>query len=277
MFTALALVVLGLIFGSFINALIWRVHEQEAGEGRREKGKNLSILNGRSQCPHCGHELAAKDLVPVLSWLFLKGKCRYCGQPVSLQYPVVEAATAAWFLLSYFFWPGGVFGVGEWVLIITWLAVSVGLIALAVYDFLWQLLPNRILYPTFLAALYGRLTYILVFSPHILHDLGSLILSILVASGLFWLLFHVSDGKWIGYGDVRLGLVTGTVLASPLKSFLMIFTASVLGTIFVVPELLSGRKQLVSKIPFGPFLIMATALTLLFGQQFIDWYKHLMA
>src|SRR4051794_11351319 len=104
------LLFLGLCFGSFINALVWRVHEQEKGK----KTRNLSILHGRSQCPHCGHELAAKDLIPVISWLLLKGKCRYCGQPISRQYPAVEATTSGWFLLSYYFWPGGVFGVGEW-------------------------------------------------------------------------------------------------------------------------------------------------------------------
>jgi len=85
-----------------------------------------------------------------------------------------------------------------------------------------------------------------------------------------------SSGKWIGYGDVRLGLITGTVLADPLLSILMIFVASVLGTLIALPALATGRKRLNSKLPFGPFLITATALVLLFGQIPINWYKQLL-
>ena len=101
-------------------------------------------------------------------------------------------------------------------------------------------------------------------------------LSVAVASGIFWLIFMVSDGKWIGYGDVRLGIITGTVLATPVKSFLMIFTASILGLLFVLPALITGRQKLATKVPFGPFLITATFIVLLFGQQLIDWYEGLL-
>jgi leader peptidase (prepilin peptidase)/N-methyltransferase len=273
------LFLLGLCLGSFINALVWRIHEQANSKKQNIKAKkveNLSILSGRSQCTNCGHQLAAKDLIPVLSWLILRGRCRYCGKPISRQYPAVELATAVWFGLSYVFWPGGVYGVGEWILLTSWLTASVGLIALAVYDFRWQQLPNKILYPALIAALAGRLAYILVLAPHKAHSFGLLSLSLLVASGLFWLIFTVSGGKWIGYGDVRLGLVTGTILASPAKSLLMIFLASIIGTLFVAPALVSGRKQLASKIPFGPFLILATAISLLFGDSLINLYKNLL-
>src|SRR3989344_6490262 len=120
------LIVLGLAFGSFVNALVWRLHEQEerakSKEQRRKKGKakntaklsshtsvlsskDLSILKGRSMCPSCKHGLAAKDLVPVLSWLTLRGKCRYCHKPISIQYPLVELITATLFVISYLLWP----------------------------------------------------------------------------------------------------------------------------------------------------------------------------
>jgi prepilin signal peptidase PulO-like enzyme (type II secretory pathway) len=269
------LVILGLCFGSFINALVWRVHEQAKGKGQRSKAKDLSILKGRSMCPHCGHELAANDLVPVISWLFLRGKCRYCSRSISPQYPLVEAATALWFVFSYAFWPETLNG-GQWVLLITWLATSVGLIALAAYDFRWQLLPNRILYPTFYVALAGRLVYIIGFAPNKGHSLTSLVTSLLVASGIFWLLFTVSEGKWIGFGDVRLGLISGTVLADPFKSLLMIFLASVLGTLSVIPALAAGRKGLASRIPFGPFLILSTGICVLYGDSIINWYQGLL-
>lgn len=256
------LVVLGLCFGSFVNALVWRVH------------KKKDIVRERSQCVHCGHQLPAKDLVPILSWLALRGKCRYCQKPISPQYPIVEISLGVVFALSYYFWPVALQG-GEWVLFVTWLSTSVGLLTLAVYDLRWMLLPNNILYPTFLVAICGRLAYILFFSHDIAHSSWLLALSILVAGGIFWLIYELSRGKAIGFGDVRLGLISGTVLADPLLSLQMIFVASVLGTIAILPGLLKGRKTLTSKVPYGPFLILATFIVLLFGASFSGWYQNL--
>jgi leader peptidase (prepilin peptidase)/N-methyltransferase len=100
--------------------------------------------------------------------------------------------------------------------------------------------------------------------------------SVAVASGIFWLLFIASAGKWIGFGDIRLGIITGTVLAQPAKSFLMILLASILGTLFALPGLFSKKKTLLSKLPYGPFLIVATAITLLVGGSILDWYQKLL-
>jgi leader peptidase (prepilin peptidase) / N-methyltransferase len=268
---------LGLIFGSFVNALVWRVRQNELrAKSSKPKAKKLSVVTGRSQCPDCGHGLAAKDLIPVLSWLSLRGRCRYCHQPISRQYPLVELAMAITFGLSYYFWPANLSGAGEDILFVTWLGASVGLMALLVYDWKWQLLPNKILYPTLLLALAGRLVYLGDFEPHKGHALLTWLLSVTAASGVFWALYVVSSGRWIGYGDVRLGLITGTVLGHPYKSLLMIFLASVIGCLLVLPALVSGQKNWTSKIPFGPFLIIATALTLLFGSSIINWYKSLL-
>lgn len=264
------LATLGLAFGSFINALVWRVHQQETA------GSEVSILSGRSQCPKCGRELAPKDLIPILSWLILRGRCRYCGQAISVQYPLVEAATAAVFVISYSFWPGGVYGAGEQTLLVTWLATSVGLIALFIFDLRWMLLPNHIIYPTLAVAAAGRLAYILSFEPQKAHAFISWLLSVLVASGIFWLIFMVSSGKLIGYGDVRLGLIVGTVLVDPLKSILVIFFASLAGSLFMLPSLITKKSSLVSKLPYGPFLVLATFFVVLLGDQLIDWYRRLL-
>ncbi len=254
---------LGVCFGSFVNALTWRLHTKK------------DWIKARSQCPYCGHTLAAKDLVPVLSWLMLRGRCRYCKHSISLQYPLVELAGGLVFAISYLFWPANLAS-GQTVLLVTWLAASVGLLALLVYDFRWMLLPSKIIYPTFALAATGRLVYLIGFEQNKPHALLWWLLSLAVASGLFWLLFMVSSGRWIGYGDVRLGLITGTILANPAKSFLMIFSASILGIIFVLPALASGRKNLAAKIPYGPFLIVACGITLLFGSSFLDWYSGLL-
>jgi leader peptidase (prepilin peptidase)/N-methyltransferase len=275
--TVIILAWLGLAFGSFVNALTWRLHEQtrrKTPKKNASKQANLSILNGRSLCPECRHLLAWYDLIPVFSWAALKGRCRYCKKPISWQYPVVELLQAAIFVSSYLLWPSGVNSGGDWLLLSVWLATSVGLLALAVYDTKWMLLPNRIIYPTFLIAAAGRMVYILGFASHKGHHLLLWAASIMVASGIFWVLFTVSQGKWIGFGDVRLGLITGTVLAHPSSSFLMILMASVLGTVFALPGLLLGKRTLVSRLPYGPFLIAATFLTLLFGEKILNWYEH---
>jgi prepilin signal peptidase PulO-like enzyme (type II secretory pathway) len=137
-----------------------------------------------------------------------------------------------------------------------------------------MVLPSRILYPTLVVAIIGRLGYILFCADSKLHKLVLLVFSLLVASGFFWLLFYVSSGRWIGFGDVRLGLITGTLLATPAKSLLMLFLASLLGTLFVLPAMVTGRSKMTSRIPYGPFLIIATSAVLLFGQPFITWYQN---
>jgi leader peptidase (prepilin peptidase)/N-methyltransferase len=268
------LIWLGLSFGSFVNALVWRVHEQSKKK-RSKKSKNLSILTGRSQCEHCGHVLGWKDLIPVFSWLFLRGKCRYCGKSISWDSPAGEIAMAAVFVASYIWWPGGLHGAGDWILFITWLISSVGLMALLIYDARWMLLPNRIIYPTLFVAVAGRLIYLLGFEANKPRQLLAWLLSLLVASGIFWLLFAASRGKLIGFGDVRLGWITGTILAKPGESFLMIVLASLLGTLFVLPDLITRKKTAASKLPYGPFLIAATFVVLLFGSDFINWYTNL--
>jgi prepilin signal peptidase PulO-like enzyme (type II secretory pathway) len=275
---------LGLSLGSFVNALVFRLHEQSKKSTSRPVDQlssvqknfaNLSILSGRSMCPNCGHQLSARDLVPIFSWILLKGRCKYCKKPIHWQYPAVELAAATVFVTSYLFWPGGLHSHGSIVLFVAWLATSVGLLALLVCDFRWMLLPSKIIYPTLIIVVAGRLTYLIGYEPDHWHGLIKWILSVAVSSGLFWLIFMSSKGAWIGYGDVRLGLITGTVLADPLKSLLMVFVASLLGLIFTVPTMIVKRKGLTGRIPYGPFLITATAIVLLFGQSAIDWYRRL--
>lgn len=261
--TIIILAWLGLSFGSFLNALTWRIH------------KKKDWVRGRSQCEHCNHKLASSDLVPLFSWLLLRGRCRYCKKPISWQHPAVELATAAVFVFSYVLWPAGdVQGGGEWTLFITWLLSAVGLLALLVYDARWMLLPNKLIYPTLTVAVTGRFIYTIGSAPDTWQAFLQWALAVMVASGVFWALFMISKGRWIGYGDVRLGLITGTLLATPAKSFLMLFLASILGLLFVLPGLINSKKSLTTRLPYGPFLISATFIVFLFGGDIIDWYKR---
>jgi leader peptidase (prepilin peptidase)/N-methyltransferase len=260
-------VILGLILGSFANALVWRLHEQE-----KSHDKALSITKGRSMCPHCHHELAAKDLIPLFSWLALRGKCRYCGKPISYQYPLVELATAGLFVASYVWWPLDLHGV-QWALFGLWLAILVGLMALLVYDLRWQLLPNRIIYPlTGIAAVMALITVATADRPAV--ALLNLVGSVAVGSGLFYILFQVSGGKWIGGGDVKLGWIIGLTAGTPARSLLVIFIAALSGSLVSLPLLASKRLNRTSTVPFGPFLIMGLIIVQLFGHAILAWYRR---
>ncbi|MDL2363581.1 MAG: prepilin peptidase [Patescibacteria group bacterium] len=271
-----AIVLLGLCFGSFINALVWRVHEQ-AKEGDKKKPskqylKSLSVMHGRSMCPDCKHQLHTKDLLPVVSWASTRGRCRYCKKPISLQYPIVELSTVLLFLVSYLYWPSSIVGI-EIIVFGLWLAVLTGLIALAVYDLRWMLLPNKILFPLFIPA--GIIAVIRI----VQHDKPStailmLIFSVLVSGGIFWLLFQLSSGKWIGGGDVKLGWLIGVLVLMPASSMLVIFIASLLGSLVSVPLLYSKKLARTSVIPFGPFLIIASIITVLFGSSILEYYRR---
>jgi len=262
------LIVVGLCLGSFVNALVWRLHEQTKNPDNRE----LSIGRGRSICPNCGHQLRAKDLVPIFSWLLLGGKCRYCAQPISAQYPLVESATAALFVASYAWWPS-ISGAAEVTIFILWLALLTGLMALLVYDSRWLLLPNRILYP--LAVIASVQAVILIISADKpLTALTNTLLATIIGGGLFYLLFQFSDGKWIGGGDVKLGWLLGLIAGTPARSLLLIFIASVLGSLVSIPLLASKRLKRTSVIPFGPFLIIALIIVQLFGADILQWYQQ---
>lgn len=223
-------------------------------------------------CPHCKHELAAIDLLPVVSWVVQRGKCRYCQASISIQYPVVELLTAALFVVSYLWWPEP-FSTSQTVVFIIWLAVLIGLVALTVYDLRWYLLPNRILYPTGvlagLLAIVGAAT-----SDEPVKAVLNTALAVLVGGGIFYAMFQFSKGKWIGGGDVKLGWVLGLILATPARSFLMIFLSAALGTLISLPLLATHKLKPTSKVPFGPFLIIAAFVTVLWGQAILDWYQR---
>jgi prepilin signal peptidase PulO-like enzyme (type II secretory pathway) len=252
----LLLTVFGLILGSFVNALVWRIR------------KKRNWVSERSECTHCHHKLAALDLIPVVSWIMLRGKCRYCHKKIE-DTPVAELALPALFLTSYYFWPMALEGRGL-IEFIFWLVFLVGLLALTIYDFKWFLLPDKMVFPLVgLAAV-----QVLVVSAYerdwriIVGAVGGA----LVVSGIFYLLFQISKGTWIGGGDVKLGLILGLLAGGVLEGFLVLFAASVAGLIAALPAVLKGRANRKTQIPFGPFLILGLIVVKLFGKDILDWY-----
>lgn len=280
----IAVCIVGLCLGSFVNAFVWRLREQDALKeakptGLGKKLRELSITHGRSMCPDCQHQLSAKDLIPVVSWMTLLGKCRYCKKPIAKQYPAVELAGGILAAVSYWFWPYANDGWGKTdiILFALWLLIIVSFLALVIYDMRAYLLPDKIVrLVTFLAIVF---TFVHAFSGGdgwmtLLHAA----IGAVVISGLFYLLYQVSKGRWIGGGDVKLGIPLGLLAGGLLPAILLLFVASVLGTLYAGMVMLkSGKKQLqkAMRIPFGPFLILGCIVAVLFGANMIDWYSDI--
>lgn len=269
----IALVVFGVMIGSFINAFTWRWRQTRDDDGNKiklskKKAAELSIATGRSMCPHCKHQLQSYDLVPIGSWLSLKGRCRYCKAKIGVQYPFVEALTGTLFGLTYVWWPYGFSALG-WVQFACWLVLVGGFVALAIYDLRWLLLPFKMLYPLIAIAM------LMIIARAIdTQDFGVLVNSIAAAAvlgGLFYGLHTVSKGKWIGGGDVVAAPMLGLLAGGLGEVFLLLFGASVIGIVAGIPMLVRKKDKKV-QIPFGPMLFIATYFVVLFGSQVVDWY-----
>lgn len=262
-FVVVILFVVGAALGSFSLVLAWRMHDKK------------DWVRGRSACDACHHVLSAIDMVPVISWLALRGKCRYCRKSFSKQLLFAEVLLGSALAGSWVFWPFSTSTLIEYLLFVVWVLLSVILSALFWYDLRWYILPNSLVYTLLvLSIVFAGLRSAIVgfsFTNSILMPL----LAVALISGLFFSLFWVSRGKWIGFGDVRLGYSLGLLVTNPLLAWLMLFFASVLGIVTALPSLLGGSRKLSSKIPFGPLLITATIMVVLFGQQTIDAYLEL--
>lgn len=266
------LVLLGLCLGSFVNATVWRLHEQSKPRKKRAASDAaLSIAKGRSMCTHCKHELGVFDLIPLFSWVFLRGKCRYCGHKID-DNPLVELVLPIVFVISYLFWPFA-FDADGIALFVIWLFALVGLMTLVVYDLRWMLLPDKIVLPLIALGAIGAAVFVILNNDATtLQQIASVLASVGVAGGLFYFLFQVSKGRWIGGGDVKLGFALGLLLLTPDKSFIMLFLASLIGTGVVIPLMLLKKINRRSHVPFGPFLIVATIIAQLFGASLLQWY-----
>lgn len=265
-------ILLGLCFGSFVNAFVWRLRQKTLEPKKRKASlEDLSITKGRSMCVNCGHTLHTLDLLPVVSWVALRGRCRYCRKPISWQYPLVELTTAVLFVVSYIFWPYSLEGIAVLALGLWWVCL-VGFMALLIYDIRWMLLPNKIIFPLYgVAALF---VVVRMLTESSFEPLVGAAFGVVIGGGIFYALFQVSRGSWIGGGDVKLGFLLGALLGDAVLAGLALFIASLLGTVLAVGLMVSRKLTAKSRIPFGPFLIAATIIVQLFGQDIVDWYSR---
>lgn len=244
--------VFGLVVGSFLNVVVYRV---PAG---------LSVVAPRSRCPACETEIAARDNVPVLSWLLLRGRCRSCGQSISSRYPLVELACAVLFAAC-----AVRFGADP--ALPAFCVWSAGLLALSLIDLDHFLLPKKVLYPASFAT--GGL---LVVAAAVDGRWGSLRSAAIATAACAAVIFviHFVYPAGMAFGDVRLagmiGLAAGWI--SVAHAALGIFIGFLLASVIGVALIATGRKSRKDPIPFGPFLAAGGVLAVLVGDPIVSWY-----
>lgn len=247
---ALLVFLLGLCVGSFLNVVILRTHEREH-------------LDGRSRCPSCRATLGWFDLVPVFSFLVLKGRCRQCKAPISFQYPLVELATGAIFLLMYLRAAGGP---QMEMTLLRDLIFSAFLIVIFVYDLRYFLILDRFTIPAMILAI--------VFNLWLGMSAWSLIAGAAFIGGFFLLQYVISRGKWIGDGDIRMGVLMGLMLGLS-QGLVALFLSYVIGAAASLLLLACKKATPQTRIPFGTFLSIGTFLALVAGEPLLDWYLGL--
>jgi leader peptidase (prepilin peptidase) / N-methyltransferase len=253
---SLLLYILGLAVGSFLNVVILRL-------------KIKKSLNGRSYCPGCKKTLEARDLVPLFSFIFLGGKCRFCEKKISWQYPLVEFFTALVFFLLSLQYPLGIE-------LFFFCILSSFLIVVAVYDYKHFLILDKVVFPGIAVALVFALLKDFTAGCWLSLDCAVIsgLLGVLSISGFFFLQYWYSKGRWIGFGDVKFGILLGLTVGFPLSIVLM-FVAYMSGAVVGTALIAMDKKEMSSKLPFGSFLALSAIFTVLYGQAVLDWYLNL--
>lgn len=243
--------VTGLIVGSFLNCLIWRLYKNET-------------VGGRSYCPKCRTQIAWYDNIPVLSFIILGGKCRHCRKNISWQYPLVEIITALLFLLTFSL--DSTSPQFSWLILRDWFII-VTLVIVFVYDFRWQLVPMTIIWP--MSIVFFGLNLILGFS------FLNLIFSALGVALFFWLQYIITKKRGLGEGDIWLGLMLGLAFPGFSQLFLILVLAYSLGAFVGLFLMLLKNRSSKTKIALGPFLAFGAIITLIWGERILHWYFNL--
>ena len=239
----------GLVVGSFMTVAVYRLPKGE------------SVVRPRSRCPGCGAEIGARDNIPVLSWLLLRGKCRRCGERISAEYPLLELATAGLVVLAAVRYPN------------PWHVVLVGgllslMPGIALIDLRHRIIPNKLTYPALI------LFAVLILLAWLIGDAADpvkAVLGLLLYGGILFIVAAVSRG--MGMGDVKLAAVIGLVFGSLGLRFVGVAAAAaiVLGGLGAVGALAMGRGRK-SAIPFGPYLAAGAVVAGLWGEPLASWY-----
>jgi len=262
--------ILGLLIGSFLNVLVYRLNVAE------------SFLLERSHCPHCKKKIRWYDNIPVISFVILGFRCRDCKKKISWQYPLVEIATGLVFAgVAYNFLNPA--DTQSWPVVIYYLGISSALIVIFVYDFLYMEIPSLVLWPAIFWTIAFNLYFDLSANASLISfrnvDLlaGTATYSGILAAFLGFLFFFgivaISKEKWMGMGDAYVAILMGLVLGWP-EMLLALFLAFSIGAIYGIMLIALKKKKMKSQIPFAPFLVIGTIISIFFYVQIIDWYLN---
>ncbi len=288
LFIYVALGVFGAALGSFAGAQVWRLRARQLSEDSAageavdayefKRLKPLLSKKGRQDRSidlDTGKQLPWYDMVPVVSWLALRGKSRFSGKPIGKMEFLLEVGMAIFFVASYVLWQTPLVDPIAIIQFVIWLIAGVGLAILFCYDAKWFLLPDRVSFTVIgLGALYALLHIISSVDP--LQATLSVGSSIAILSGLYLLLYIASKGRWIGFGDIKLGLGLGLLLADWRLAFIALFAANLIGTLYVLPGMIRGTLARNAHVPFGPLLILGMVFAQFFGTFIAEFYLGLL-
>lgn len=234
----------------------------------------MSFNKGRSICVSCRHELYFKDLFPLLSWLFLLGKCRYCKAKISARYPIVEALNGVLYVLIYLFIAGGGGFSGFSIALFGWFAAVSALIVLSFVDLEHQIIPDSMWITIFIG---GVLVFIddVIKNGFELRGLLSRVIGIFAVGGLFFLIGAVSGGRAMGGGDVKLMAAAGFLLGWKLI-ILSLFFGAFAGVLYSIVSKLVKKTKMRGVVPFGPFLSIGIVLSMFIGDMVIKAYLSIL-
>ena len=252
---------LGLIIGSFLNVVVYRLQMAQT-------------LFGRSYCPHCKKKIAWYDNIPLLSFILLKFQCRKCKKKISWQYPAVEFFTGVVFaLIGWKFF--SVMDASSYLPTFYYLGIVSFLITIFVYDWLYMEIPSIALWLGGIWAVIFNIYFDLSLTDKISSvlqvSLFSGMLAAAVAFAFFFSLVYISKERWMGMGDALLVIFLGLFLGWP-QILLGLFLAFNLGALYSIFLLLFKKKSIKSQIPFGPFLVIGSLITILFYDIIVKWY-----
>lgn len=247
----------GCCIGSFLNVLIYRI----------PKGENFVKTN--SHCMSCNHRLYPKDLVPLFSWLFLGGKCRYCKAKISCQYPIIEALTGAVF--TTFYWLATDCKIN--LAFVGYCIAFAALLVTAVIDFRTMEIPDSMWIAVFVGSFF-------VYAQELIDDGGfdldcflARFIGIFAASGVLLILALVSKGG-MGGGDIKLMAACGFLLGWK-SVILALIMGAVIGTLYLIITAIKNKGKVPRKVPFAPHLSVAVVFCIFAGDKIIDWYLEL--
>lgn len=293
-FILIYLFILGSILGSYAVATVWRLRAQELVELPKDGFDQqqlqdyhtlvnqsgfdtVKVQDDYSRCLHCQHRLVWYDLIPIISWLSLAGKCRYCRKSIGGWEFGAEAGLGLVFVFSYWMLAAH----ASWILISLWLVLLVILAILFIYDAKWQLLPTKILWLAIFVAVIFMIVSLFeqtsMNHQELIQKIVHYCLSVGVLGGLYWCLALISKESWVGWGDGYLGCVMGLILGNVWLAIIGLFLANLLGCVCVFIKAVITHKNIRHmRVAFGPMLIVALIIVYLLQTMIIEKLSWLM-